>query len=517
MPDFDVIVAGSGFGGAVVACRLAEAGARVLVLERGRRWTAETFPREPDDPWIWDEANPDHGSGWFDLRIFPHMSVVMGAGVGGGSLVYANISIEAKPDTFAHGWPAEVTFSELKPHYDTVGRMLNVQRVPTKQWPERTRLMRDAAHAAGWDDRFRPLELAVTFDPDWTYDLPDAHNLSHSRRFTNAEQASQGTCVHLGNCDIGCEANARNTLDLNYLARAERHGADIRPLQLVSHVEPVAGGYRVHHRNVGAGSSPAGFTDAAKVVLAAGSLGSTGILLRSRDQYRTLPRVSSVLGKGWSSNGDFLTPALHFMRRVDPVHGPTITSAIDLLDGQYQGQPIFVEDGGFPNVAGRWIERMLAKPTTDPRLLNLLNTLRPLLAGNALDSNVMPWFAQARDAADGVLTLNDGQVFLTWDVHQSRPVMDAVAAVHRKLAIQTAGLPLTALTWTVAQDLITPHPLGGCNMAATAATGVVDHTGTVFGYPGLFVADGAIVPKAIGLNPSRTIAALAERVATFVA
>src|SRR5262245_53376061 len=130
MSDFDAIVIGSGFGGAITACRLSEAGYKVLVLERGRRWDAKTFPRQPNDPWIFDANAPAERNGWFDFRVFKHMSVVAGAGVGGGSLVYANVSIEAKPDTFDAGWPAEITFAELKPHYDRVGRMLDVQKIP---------------------------------------------------------------------------------------------------------------------------------------------------------------------------------------------------------------------------------------------------------------------------------------------------------------------------------------------------------------------------------------------------
>ena len=140
--DCDVLIIGSGFGGAVNACRLASAGAKVIVLERGRRWTPKTFPRKAEDPWVWDEGNPVARHGWWDFRVFPHMTVVQGAGVGGGSLVYANISVEAKPDTFTSGWPPEITFSGLKPHYDTAGKMLGAAKVPTNQLPERTRLLR---------------------------------------------------------------------------------------------------------------------------------------------------------------------------------------------------------------------------------------------------------------------------------------------------------------------------------------------------------------------------------------
>ena len=164
---YDAIVIGSGFGGAVTACRLAEAGYRVLVLERGRRWAAADFPREPGDAWRWDDGHPERENGWIDFRIFRSMAVAQGAAVGGGSLIYANISIEATPDTFEAGWPPEITYQELAPHYAAVGRMMNVQPVPRGQWPARTSLMHEAATATGQADRFRPLDLAVNFDPGW--------------------------------------------------------------------------------------------------------------------------------------------------------------------------------------------------------------------------------------------------------------------------------------------------------------------------------------------------------------
>jgi len=227
-----------------------------------------------------------------------------------------------------------------------------------------------------------------------------------------------------------------------------------------------------------------------------------------------LPNLSLRLGRGWSSNGDFLTPAIHPMREVDPTHGPTITAAIDLLDGAYQGQQIFIEDGGLPLPAFDGLKASAASGTTNNELMQRVTaSLMPVL--NAIDviRHVMPWFAQSRDAADGVMSIKSGKLFLDWDIKASQPTLDAVVSAHQKLAQLTGGLPLTPLTWTIGHDLITPHPLGGCNMGTSAATGVVDYKGEVFGYPGLFVADGAIVPKALGLNPSRTIAALAEFIA----
>jgi cholesterol oxidase len=514
MPDADVIVIGSGFGGAVTACRLALSGAKVLVLERGREWTPETFPRQLTDAWFFNPDRPAAQNGWFDVRIFPNMTVLAGAGVGGGSLVYANISVEAKRDTFDAGWPPEITYDALAPHYAEVGRMMEVKRVPNNQWPERTKLLRDGAVAAGWQNRFRPLELAVRFDPAWTYG-PGQHEHSVSKSETNLHGLQQGTCVHLGECDIGCPVKARNTLDFNYLAVARQHGAKVLPLHLVREIRATGGGYAVLADEIAGGRlEPKTFTSSS-VIVAAGSIGSTELLLKSR-QSGGLTNLSAKLGVGWSSNGDFLTPAIHPFREVNPTRGPTITGAIDLLDGEYMGQPIFVEDGGLPDVARVALERASLQPGSHQLVQNGTATLMPVLRGIDLVRNVMPWFAQARDAADGKLSLKNGRLFLEWDIAASEETVGAVASVHRKLAMLTGGMALTPLTWTIGRDLITPHPLGGCNMAASAAQGVVNWRGEVFGHPKLYVADGAIIPKAIGLNPSRTIAALAEHIAATI-
>jgi cholesterol oxidase len=465
---------------------------------------------------VCDVNNPRARNGWFDFRIFRHMTVVQGAGVGGGSLVYANISIPAKKETFQSGWPAEITFDELTPHYARVGQMLNVKRVPETQWPERTKLMKDAAINAGFADKFEPLELAVSFDEDWNYGLPNPHAVARSKTFINAQGVQQGTCVHLGNCDVGCDVAARNTLDLNYLPLAEKHGAEVRPLHLVTTIGLDAAGYRVSYSRIDAGGLVPGSATGRLVIVAAGSLGSTELLLRCRDQHATLPAIGARLGIGWSSNGDFLTPAIHPFRKVDPTHGPTITAAINLLEHGADGQDVFIEDGGFPDLLDAFMRRTAANPPADPHARIIVESLRPLLAANLLIDHVMPWFAQARDAADGRLFLNNGKLDLDWDIAKSRQTMDAVVHMHQRLAQATQGMALTPLTWTVSHDLVTPHALGGCNIGTTAADGVVDHKGEVFGCENLFVADGAIVPKAIGLNPSRTIGALAERIASII-
>ncbi|MFL6260303.1 MAG: GMC oxidoreductase [Thermoanaerobaculia bacterium] len=520
--DFDVIVIGSGFGGAISGCRLAEAGYKVLILERGRRWDKNTYPRKPGDAWTWSHEHPEKHNGWLDLRLFPHMGVAQGAAVGGGSLIYANISCEAPAATFEAGWPQEITYCELKPHYDTVAKFMNVQPVPDNQWTQRMRLMKRGAEAIGHGDRFKQLELAVTFDPGWTYQQDDPHNVDKSKTSINAQGVEQGTCVHLGNCDIGCDVYARNTLDLNYIPWAERHGAEVRELHLVGNIEPIDGGYRVSYDQLKNGGRVPGSQTARIVIVAAGSLGSTELLLRCRDLTRSLPDISPFLGHDWSSNGDFLTPAFYSLDdHVDPSVGPTIASAIDFLDRSQEGQSFWIEDGGFPNLLADFV-REYDRLGTGARAKLVIDAIRHALTGVEPFRNVMPWFAQGVDAANGQLTLETGlfsgerTLHLHWDITRSKEVIDAIVNMHEKLSHATGGTPVVPPTWTLLHSLVTPHPLGGCGMGNTRDHGVVDHKGEVFGYRNLYVCDGAVIPEALGVNPSRTIGALAERTAAIL-
>jgi cholesterol oxidase len=519
--NFDAIVIGSGFGGAITACRLAEAGYKVLILERGRRWDRTNYPRKPEDPWVWSAMHPERQNGWLDLRCFPHMTVAQGAAVGGGSLIYANISCEAPREAFTAGWPPEITYDELKPCYDAVAAFMNVQKIPTNQWTSRMKLMKEAAEAIGHGDRFRPLELAVSFDADWTYEQDDPHDEAKSKRFINAQGVEQGTCVHLGNCDIGCDVEARNTLDRNYIPWAEKHGAEVRPLHLVTNILPIQGGFQVFYDELQNGGRVSGSEMARLVIVSAGSLGSTELLLRCREVTESLPAISPRLGHNWSSNGDFLTPAFHLGRLVFPTRGPTISSAIDFLDRSEDGQSFWIEDGGFPDLLADYWRRWEQEPPEGLRARLLIDSLRNLLRNTESFRGVMPWFAQAVDAADGVLSLKqvDGahRLDLSWDVTQSERAVTAVAKMHQRLAAATGGIAIVPPAWFFSRDLITPHPLGGCNMGNDPANGVVDHRGEVFGYRNLYVADAAMIPEALGVNPSRTIGALAERVAKIIA
>jgi cholesterol oxidase len=519
---FDTIVIGSGFGGAVAACRCAQAGAKVLVLERGRRWETKDYPRSLGDDWFFDADHPEKRSGWIDARVFPNMTVLQGAGVGGGSLIYANISVEAPAWVFDKGWPPELAFAELKPYYDQVAQFMDVRPVPTNQWTDRMRLMQDAAHAIGEPQRFKPLTLAVAFDDDWTYAKDFAKGAAGSKKFINQHGAEQGTCAHLGRCDIGCDVKAKNTLDLNYLHVAEnKHGAEIRPLHQVDHIEALPGGrYQVHFARIEGKKRVAGSETADRVILAAGSLGTTEILLRSRALGK-LPNISPRLGHGWSSNGDFLTPAHHLGRDVNPSHGPTIAAAIDFHDGSIGGHRFWVQDGGFPDIALQALEAAQESGKLSFPANLVVEALGNFVRNVNGARHIMPWFAQGIDAADGQLSLKQksgkSKLHLKWDLKASTKVMETIAATHRKLALATLGIPQPMLNWTLFKDLITPHPLGGCNMGRTAQDGVVDHKGELFGHPRLYITDAAQIPEAVGVNPTRTIAALAERVCKLMA
>jgi cholesterol oxidase len=530
--SFDVVVIGSGFGGAITGCRLAEKGYKVLILERGRRWTKETYPSVTKKDWIYDPGRPERESGWLDLRVYPNMSIAQGAAVGGGSLIYASISVEARKERFDKGWPKEITYGELKPHYDEVANFMNVQKMPDNQRNPRTALMEEGATNIGQGQRFKMLDMAVSFDPEYKLDiekdLTSKENLNLSKKFTNAQGVEQGTCVHSGFCDIGCPVYAKNTLDLNYIPWAEKHGAEVRQLTVVTNIEPQSGGYRVSFDRIDTKNHrrTPGSETARIVIVAAGSLGSTELLLRCRDENKSLPNISQRLGHNWSSNGDFLTPAIYANRKIYPDRGPTISSAIDFLDGSDGGQSFWIEDGGMPNLLGDRLTMGVGKIAKGLNAESLITGIQNFLRNSSATNNVMPWFAQGVDAGDGTLSLKrpwwqfgfgSKRLHLNWDVTKSRPVMDAIVNMHKQLSDKTKGAPLVPPGWTFSHDLITPHPLGGCNMGDTAANGVVNHKGEVFGYKNLFVADGAIIPTALGVNPSRTIGALAERIAKNIA
>lgn len=220
--DFDVVIIGSGFGGAVSALRLAEGGYKVLVLERGRRWVREQYPSVTQKDWLWNERRPAETNGWLDIRLHGKIGTVAGAGVGGGSLHFANVVIDAHEDFFKAGWPPEINFQVLAPYYQKVSDVLHPRRIPSNQHSNRTKLLKEAALLAGFAAQYEEVDLNIKFEETYSYDASRVPRAEDSVMTPNPDGLEQGFCVHLGQCVLGCPVEARNTLALNYIPRAEK-------------------------------------------------------------------------------------------------------------------------------------------------------------------------------------------------------------------------------------------------------------------------------------------------------
>jgi cholesterol oxidase len=509
--SYDAIVVGSGFGGGVTACRLAEAGWSVCVLERGRRFGRGDFPDRPAQAPLafWHPTlNP---GGMFDLRLMRDVSVLTAAGVGGGSLVYANVQLRAPADAFASGWPASIDRAELDPYYDRTEDALDPRPTPDDPPLPKIAAFAEMGRRAGKEAMRLP--IAVHFGED---------------RLHPFSQVPQQGCTNLGRCDIGCPRHAKNTIDITYIARAEAHGAEVYPLHEVTRLDPpqAAGdawrvGYRDHQYRVG------GSVQAPVLVLAAGTLGSTRLLLKNRGR---LGHLSPALGNNFSGNGDALGAAFDPQSPgVDAGRndfGPTMTSRLD-----YTAEHRFmVADGGLPqnfqglleivrgyNALRGWVRALLRLKWLAVRLgfsdqPLTHRTMRPRRVDKPIDDSIV-FLMLGRDAGDGKMRLTPllRRFDIRWSKAASADLFAAMERTTNDVAKAVDGTPFFALDGGPLGTFLTVHPLGGCPMADDPAHGVVDDAGRVHGYDGLYVLDGSIVPTALGVNPSKTIAALAER------
>ncbi|GIH77830.1 GMC oxidoreductase [Planobispora longispora] len=553
----DAVVVGSGFGGSVAAYRLAEAGRSVVVLERGRPYPPGSFPRSPVEmkQAFWD---PHEGlQGLFDVWRFRGFSSVVSSGLGGGSLIYANVLLRkderwfVRDDPLPGGgyetWP--ITRADLEPHYDAVEAMLTPVPYPIDEPAYRatpkTAEMRGAAEKLGLHFELPP--LAVSFAP-----RPDARpglGLPMAQaEYGNLHDLPRQTCRLCGECDIGCNEGAKNTLDHTYLSAAKHHGADIRTRCEVRMIRPrLGGGYEVgyvHHdpsyegRRIDPGRLPQRRVTCDRLILGAGTYGTTLLLLRNRASF---PWLSDALGTRFSGNGDLL--AFLLPGRDSPSvtmrasRGPVITGAIrvpDTADGG-DGRGYYVEDGGYPafvdwlaeygagglrlltraaDFAVRWLH---AQATRSPDT-GLSAAVSGLLADGTLSSGSLPLLAMGRDIPDGVMRLREGRLDVSWSTRTSmdyfQRVRTTMRAVADELGASFADNPVW-FSWFV-NRIITVHPLGGAPMGDAEESGVVGPDGQAFGHPGLYVLDGAAMPGPVGPNPSLTIAAFADRACTLM-
>ena len=520
---WDFVIVGSGFGGSVSALRLREKGYRVLVLERGKRFRDEDFARSNAQFWKYLWAPKLRSFGILQISLLNGVMILHGSGVGGGSLGYANV-LEVPPgEAFRHpawrfvGADPETT---LRPFYATAQRMLGAAPNPRLGPADET--LRRVAAELGQQATFRPTRVGVFFGPPGE-EVPDP--------YFGGEGPSRRGCTFCGACMVGCRENAKNTLVKNYLYLAKKRGVVIWPESEVVALRPLPTGqpdgarYEVHYRRSTAWlpSAPR-VVRARQVVLAAGVLGTLRLLFRCRDELGTLPRLSPRLGEQVRTNSEELLGVTHRTARVDYSQGLAITS-IFRADATTRIEPV-----RYP--AGSSLMRFLSAPALPdparPLALRWLQSLATLLTHpiDAARLYLLPGWAQ-RTIILLVMQTEDNRLRMRYTRHprylfrrglvvepeSENAVPIAVPAGHevaRRFARLSGGQPAGAVAGSLLNMPLTAHILGGCPIGADADQGVVGPDGQVHGYPGLYVADGSVVPANLGVNPSLTITALAE-------
>lgn len=512
--DVDVLVVGSGFGGSVSALRLSEKGYRVTVLERGPRWEARDFPKTN---WnirkaIWMPSIGCYGI--LRLSFLSDVFVLSGAGVGGGSLVYAN-TLYVPPDAFfqAPQWAAMGDWkARLMPHYRVAQFMLGVTQNTFEGEPDR--VLRSVAEGMGKGDSYVTTPVAVYFgEPNQTVGDP---------YFGGAGPERTG-CNHCGGCMVGCRFGAKNTLDRNYLYFAEKLGAQVKPMRTVVDVRALpGGGYAVTHERTGAWlGRDRQVTTAARVVLSAGVLGTVKILLESRERG-SLPRVSSALGRLVRTNSEAILGVTAGATTEPWSRGIAITSSIHpderthievvrYSEGSDALAPLttLLTDGGpgAPRWA-RWLGNIARQPLTFAKNLWPFGRSRRgvfLLVMQTLDNSISlrlrrTWRSLWRRALD--TDRGEGEPNPSYI-----PLANQLARV---FAGKVSGVPQSSIMEALFDTPTTAHILGGAAIGATADAGVIDEHNEVFGHPGLYVCDGSMIPANLGVNPSLTITAVTE-------
>jgi cholesterol oxidase len=512
MEAYDVVVIGSGFGGSVAALRLTEKGYRVAVLEAGRRFDPEDFGRTNWNlrRFLWMPHLRLRGIQ--RLNLLRDILVLSGAGVGGGSLVYANTLIEPQRGFFEDRHWSGITDwrAELAPYYDTARRVLGAAPAPSDTPADL--VMRRVAEQMGAAGTVRETTVGVYFgEPGVT--VPDPY-------FSGTGPPRRG-CIECGGCMVGCREHAKNTVDRNYLWLAERAGAQVYPECEAVDVAPLAsGGYRIDARRPGTWvvRRRRSFT-ARHVLFAAGALGTTRLLLRLRDEGR-LPGLSERLGRLVRTNSESLLGATAPNTAVDYSQGVAITSSFEPAPDT-RIEPVRYPPGS--NVMGllgtilvpgegrlpqpvRFLAAALRHPIVFARSLSVRRWSERsiiVLVMQSIDNSIRLFRRSGRFRFGLTSGPDHGEPNPRW-----LPVGHEAA---RRAAAELGGFPGGSINESLLGIPITAHVIGGATIGATEAEGVVDPYHRVFGHPGLHVVDGAAVPANLGSNPSLTITAMAER------
>lgn len=548
---FDAIVIGSGYGGGVAACRLARAGLKVAVLERGREWRVGEFPRNLSElarAFRVSAARFSRGSAHalFDYRVNDDVDVLVGCGLGGTSLINANVCLKPDPRIFDDPrWPDEVRSDGLLAEGYARARTV-LKPAPCPQKPELTKLTALAHSANALGTGVVNVPLHITFEDRANY-----------------ANVLQPACTLCGDCCGGCNVGAKTTVALSYLADAARHGAAIYTSCLVRSVAMAPdGAWTVHYRRQdiapGRGAAPSWEDDEAPedklsaplVIVAAGTLGTSEILLRSRKRGLAL---SDRLGEGFTANGDCLAVAYNGEVAVnnigvgdpprantDPV-GPAVAGLIDLRSDRPCEDGVALVEAALPSAMAALAPAMFASGnlpfgTDYDRGLGdeageFWRGLESVLGGAYTGAvrNSQTLLGVGNDSADGRLELVGDHLRIAWPKAGRHPIYEKIDAA---FATSTRALGASLLKNPMSlpalgNKLTTVHPLGGCVMAASKNEGVIDHRCRVFDgrpsagprnvYTGLYVCDGSIMPRSLGIHPLFTITAFAERAMLLLA
>lgn len=509
---YDFIVIGSGFGGAVSALRLAQKGYRVAVLEKGRRYRTQDYPATN---WYLTKSiwMPRLGMlGIQALTLLRHVLVLHGVGVGGGSLVYANQLIEPDETIFAKpGWSDGLWKERLAPHFAEAKRMLGAVECPGVGNADR--VLREVGLELRGEDTFHINPVGVFFgEPEKT--VPDP--------YFGGEGPERTGCKLCGACMIGCPIGAKNTLDLNYLYLAEKLGAVILPETEVTGVRPLpGGGYEVHTRPSHGLLRKMKVFQAGGVVFSGGVLGTVDLLLKCKEKG-WLPNLSERLGDRTRTNSEAILGVDSRDKSRDWNDHIAITSGI------YPDADTHIEVVRYNK--GSDLMYAIATLLTDggngiPRQLRFLANilkhpyqfLRALwIPGQSARTSVIlvmqstENYLRLRRTAFGLVSElpPDGKRIPTY--------IPVAHEVTRRMAEKMNGYPKGSWFEVLLDAPTTAHILGGCVMGTSPTEGVVDEQGRVFGYPGLYVADGSVIPANLSVNPSLTITAVAEYILSHI-